>query len=218
MYPSGVSRELVELIAGEQRLLPYLDMPLQHGSDNVLKRMRRPERAATIRERISWLRDAIPDLTLRTTVIVGFPGETDEDFEELLDLLEEIRFDRVGAFPYSPEESTLAATMSDMVPDGLKRERLERLSDLQRTITLERNEAWVGRDTLVLIDEVVGRDTEMPGDGDARGAIARTRGQAIEVDGVVHIDDARDAQPGDLVMARITDALEDDLVGVLHER
>jgi ribosomal protein S12 methylthiotransferase len=218
MYPSGVSRELVDLIARQPRLLPYLDMPLQHGSDEVLKRMRRPERRSTIRERISWLRDAIPDLTLRTTVIVGFPGETDDDFDALLDLLEEIRFDRVGAFPYSPEESTLAAAMPDMVDEDVKRERLERLFDLQRSITLERNEMWVGRATTVLIDEVTGRETEMPGDsGSERGAIARTKGQAIEVDGVVHIEDARDVKAGQFVNVLITDALEDDLIGEIRE-
>jgi ribosomal protein S12 methylthiotransferase len=221
MYPSGISRELVALMAQQPRLLPYLDMPIQHGSDNVLKRMRRPERQATIRERLQWLRDAIPDLTLRTTLIVGFPGETDEDFETMLELLEEVRFDRVGAFPYSVEESTLAASMPDMVDDDVKRERLERLFDLQRSITLERNESWVGRTTDVLIDEVVGRDTDIAGDTGARGAIGRTKGQAIEVDGVVHIDDARgadgrDVEAGQFVRVRITDALEDDLIGVIE--
>lgn len=217
MYPSGISRELVELMAREARLLPYLDMPIQHGSDSILKRMRRPERQGTIRERVQWLREAIPDLTLRTTVIVGFPGETEDDFDTLLELLDEIRFDRVGAFPYSPEESTLAAGMSDMIEDDVKRERLERLSDLQRSITLERNEGWVGRETLVLVDEVVGRDTEMPDDAAERGAIARTKGQAIEVDGIVHIEDARTIQPGQFVRVMITDALEDDLIGELRD-
>ena len=215
MYPSGISRDLVELMAREPRLLPYLDMPIQHGADAVLKRMRRPERQATIRERVSWLRAAIPDLTLRTTVIVGFPGETEEDFDVMLELLEEIRFDRVGAFAYSPEESTLAAGMADMVPDEVKRERLERLSDLQRSIAMERNEAWIGRDVLVLIDEITGRDTGMQDDGSERGAIGRTRGQAVEVDGVVHIEDAFQSEPGDFVTVHITDALEDDLVGVI---
>jgi ribosomal protein S12 methylthiotransferase len=215
MYPSGISRELVSLMAEQPRLLPYLDMPIQHGADNVLKRMRRPERQATIRERVQWLRDAIPDLTLRTTLIVGFPGETDEDFDTLLELLEEIRFDRVGAFPYSTEESTLAATMPDMVDGDVKRERLERLFDLQRSITLERNEAWVGRTTDVLIDEVVGRDTDMDGDAGARGAVGRTKGQAIEVDGVVHIEDASGIEEGQFVRVTITDALEDDLIGVV---
>src|SRR5690606_19488737 len=93
MYPSGIRRELVDLMACEPRLLPYLDMPIQHGSDRILTAMRRPERRATILERVAWLRDAIPDVSLRTTVIVGFPGETEEDFEALLDLLEEVRFD-----------------------------------------------------------------------------------------------------------------------------
>jgi len=109
MYPSGITRELVEILASEPRLLPYLDMPIQHGSDRILQLMRRPERQATIRERVRWLREAIPGLTLRTTVIVGFPGETEEDFQAMLDLLEELRLDRVGAFTYSVEEGTPAA-------------------------------------------------------------------------------------------------------------
>ncbi|HEX2166834.1 MAG TPA: radical SAM protein, partial [Longimicrobiales bacterium] len=106
MYPSGIYPALVEQLAREPRIVPYIDMPIQHGSDSVLKRMRRPERQATIRERVSWLRASVPDVALRTTVIVGFPGETDEEFEEMLALLEEIRFDHLGAFAYSEEEST----------------------------------------------------------------------------------------------------------------
>jgi ribosomal protein S12 methylthiotransferase len=115
MYPSGITRDLVELMATESRIVPYLDMPIQRGADSVLKRMRRPERQATIRERAQWLRESIPDIALRTTVIIGFPGETEEEFLELLDLLEEIRFDQLGAFPYSVEESTPAAIMPDPV-------------------------------------------------------------------------------------------------------
>src|SRR5690606_36516501 len=119
MYPSGIHRDLVDLIARESRIVPYIDMPIQHGSDTVLERMRRPERQRTIRERVSWLRDAIPDLALRTTLIIGFPGETEDDFEQLLDLLEEVRFDHLGAFPYSVEDGTAAATMPDQVPDAV---------------------------------------------------------------------------------------------------
>jgi hypothetical protein len=126
MYPSGITPELVTLLAGEPRILPYLDMPIQHGSDAVLRRMRRPERQATIRERVGWLRDAIPGMTLRTTVIVGFPGETDAEFEEMLSLLEEIRFERVGAFTYSPEEGNPAAEMPDPVEEDVQADRLER--------------------------------------------------------------------------------------------
>src|SRR5690606_17742919 len=139
MYPSGITREMVDLLAREPRILPYLDMPIQHGSDRVLEAMRRPERQATIRERARWLRDAVPDLTLRTTVIVGFPGETDEDFQDMLELLEEIEFDRVGAFGYSVEEGTRAAEMPGQLPDAVIQERLEALMEVQRGISFDRN-------------------------------------------------------------------------------
>jgi tRNA A37 methylthiotransferase MiaB len=200
MYPSGIRPELVELMARAPRLLPYLDMPIQHGSDSVLRRMRRPERRATIRERVGWLRAAVPDLALRTTVIVGFPGETDEEFEELLDLLEEIRFDRVGAFTYSAEENTLAAGMAEQVPAEVQRERLERLLDVARGIAQERSEGWIGREVEVLIDG--------PG-------VGRTKGQAPEVDGVVLLDGAEHARAGQVARVRITGAQEEDLVGTV---
>jgi ribosomal protein S12 methylthiotransferase len=203
MYPSGIQKDLVELMAKEPRILPYLDMPIQHGSDRMLKLMRRPERQNTIRERVSWLRSAIPDLSLRTTLIVGFPGETDDDFEEMIDLLEEIRFDYIGAFPYSVEEGTRAAEMNDQLDDDVKRERLERLLDVQRGISMERNEARVGTIQTVLLDKI----------DDV--AVGRTRGQALEVDGVVTIDDAAGYQAGDFVQVCITDAIEQDLTGTI---
>lgn len=203
MYPSGIQRDLVELMANQPRLLPYLDMPIQHGSDRMLERMRRPERQRTIRERVQWLRDAIPDLSLRTTMIVGFPGETDEDFEEMVDLLEEIQFDYIGAFPYSVEEGTLAAELDEQVDDDVKRERLERLFDVQRGISMDRNEARVGTIQQVLIDKVDGV------------AVGRTKGQALEVDGVVTIEEPQHYQSGDFVQVRITEAVEQDLVGVM---
>jgi ribosomal protein S12 methylthiotransferase len=215
MYPSGISRGLVELMAREQRILPYLDMPIQHGSDRILERMRRPERQATIRERVRWLREALPELSLRTTVIVGFPGETDEDFQALLELLEEIRFDYLGAFPYSVEENTLAATMAEQLPDTVKRERLEQLLDLQRSITLEKNEQRIGKVVPVLIDRLAGRESGMENGRGARGAVGRTKGQALEVDGVVHIADAGDLAAAELVNVRLVDAIEQDLTGVV---
>jgi ribosomal protein S12 methylthiotransferase len=203
MYPSGIQRDLVELMAKESRLLPYLDMPIQHGSDRMLKLMRRPERQQTIRERVRWLRDAVPDLALRTTLIVGFPGETDNDFEEMIELLEEIRFDYIGAFPYSIEEGTLAAELPGHVDDDVKRERLERLLDVQRGISQERNEARVGTTQNVLIDHV---------DGEVLG---RTRAQALEVDGIVSITNGHGLQSGEFAQVRITEAVEQDLIGEL---
>jgi ribosomal protein S12 methylthiotransferase len=203
MYPSGITRELVELLAREPRILPYLDMPIQHGSDRMLELMRRPERRATIRERVAWLRDAVPHLTLRTTVIVGFPGETDADFREMLDLLEE--FERVGAFTYSVEEGTRAAEMSDRVPDDLMADRLEELMELQREISFEKNLSLVGRRTVALVDEVVEGDSEYI-------AVARTPGQALDVDGVTHLRGEVVVRPGSMLDVRIVDALDYDLV------
>jgi ribosomal protein S12 methylthiotransferase len=202
MYPSGITPELVELIAREDRILPYLDMPIQHGSDRILERMRRPERRATILERVRWLREAVPELALRTTVIVGFPGETEDDFDALLDLLGDVRFDHVGAFAYSEEEDTPAATMDGAVPGPVRQERLERLLDHQRIISLERNEARVDQDVVVLVDEVV-----------ESGAVARASWQGPEVDGVVHLADGAGVVAGRFARVRITGADEYDLTG-----
>ena len=214
MYPSGITPEVVELMAEEEAILPYLDMPLQHGSDRILKAMRRPERQSVIRERVAWLRDAVADLTLRTTVIVGFPGERDDDFREMLDLLEEIRFDRVGAFTYSMEDGTPPAEMPDQVPDSLMRERLEEVMDLQRMISAERNAELVGRRIQALIDDVV--DDPGPLGDAARGrpvGVARTVGQAVDVDGVTHLHPDPGLKPGEIVTVEILDALEYDLIG-----
>ena len=219
MYPSGIYRELVDLIAGEPRIVPYLDMPIQHGSDSVLKRMRRPERQATIRERVAWLRAAIPDLALRTTVIVGFPGETDEEFEDMLSLIEDVRFDHLGAFSYSVEEDTHAAEMTGHIDDVVKRERLERLLDVQRTISHERNEQWLGREVTVLIDSLTGREMDDPtAPAVEAGAIGRTARQALEIDGVVHMENAQGSRPGEFVRARITEVIEDDMKAQILER
>lgn len=209
MYPSGITRELVEMLATQPRILPYLDMPIQHGSDRMLQLMRRPERQATIRERVRWLRDAVPGLTLRTTVIVGFPGETEEDFQAMLDLLEEIRFDRVGAFTYSNEEGTRAAEMEGQLPEEDKRDRLEALMDFQREISFELNQNQIGTRTTALVDRVVEDDPEY-------GFQARTIGQALDVDGVTHLYPAEGVATGDLVEVEITDALDYDLIASIR--
>ena len=218
MYPSGITREMVELMASEDVLLPYLDMPLQHGSDRILEAMRTPERQAVIRERVAWIREAVPDVTLRTTVIVGFPGESEDDFRSMLDLLEELSFDRVGAFTYSVEDGTPAADMTDQIPDSLKRERLEELMDVQRMISSERNEALIGRRFRALVDEVL--DDPGPLGPAAAGrpvGVARTVGQAIEVDGVTHVYPFDGLAPGQFVTVEIEDAEEYDLIARVVE-
>lgn len=205
MYPSGITRELVDLLASETRILPYLDMPIQHGSDRILGLMRRPERRETIIERTGWLREAIPGLTLRTTVIVGFPGETEEDFSQMLELLEEIQFERVGAFTYSVEEGTRAEKLPDHVPQDVMNDRLEELMELQRTISFERNAMCIGREVEVLVDHLIKDDPE-------HVAVGRTAGQAIDVDGVTHLTGLDVCAPGDFVRARVVDAHDYDLV------
>ena len=220
MYPSGITRDLVDLMAQSSlsaegpRLVPYLDLPLQHGSDRVLAAMRRPERQATIRERVRWLRDAVPGITLRTTVIVGFPGETDDDFQELLDLLDELRFDRVGAFTYSIEEGPRAATLPDQLPESLKRERMEELMDLQRGISFDRNLEQVGSVQTLLIDRLLDDDEDPD-----FVAVGRTEGQALDVDGATQVLPAPSGVvgAGRFVEVEIVDALEYDLIAKVVE-
>jgi ribosomal protein S12 methylthiotransferase len=198
LYSAGLTPKLLELMASEPRILRYLDMPMQHASDAVLERMRRPERQATQRERIRRIREVVPEVAIRTTCIVGFPGETDDDFLQLLDFLEETRFDRVGAFAYSPQEGTRAWALADDVPDDVKRERLERLTELQRVITAERYETRIGTRARLLVDRAA----------DETGwAQARATWQADDVDGVTRV--VTDAAPGDFVEVELT-AVEDD--------
>ena len=198
LYSTGISDRLLEVVAREARVLPYVDMPIQHGSDVVLASMRRPERQRTIRERVQRFRDAVPDLALRTTCIVGFPGETNEQFEELLGFLEEMQFDRVGAFTYSPQEGTRAAQMHDDVHETVKRERLERLTELQRGITAGRYETRIGRTALALVDRV---------DLEGGTSQARLPWQADDIDGVTHLDEA--LPPGTLAEVAVEEVVDD---------
>jgi len=205
LYSAGITPRLLDVVAREPRILPYLDIPIQHASDAVLARMRRPERQRTIRDRVTRFRDAVPGLAIRTTCIVGFPGETDADFDELLAFLEEIEFDRVGAFTYSPQEGTRAHAMPDDVPDWLKRERLERLTELQRAVTAERYERHVGS----VVPALVNRAPAVAG-----GALeARLYLQADDIDGVTRVTGAPDAlaaaTPGSIVDVRVRDVVDD---------
>jgi ribosomal protein S12 methylthiotransferase len=198
LYSAGVTDRLLSVVAREKRVLPYLDMPIQHGSDPVLARMRRPERKRTIRERVKKFRDAVPDVAIRTTCIVGFPGETDEQFEELLEFLEEMQFERVGAFTYSPQEGTRAAQYVDDVHETVKRERLERLTELQRSITSERYESRVGRTALALVDR---RNHE------SGTSQVRLPWQADDIDGVTQIDVA--LAPGTIAEVAVEEVVDD---------
>jgi ribosomal protein S12 methylthiotransferase len=194
VYSAGISERLVELMARERRIVPYIDMPIQHANDRMLERMRRPERVRTLREKLTWLRGAIPDLAIRTTCLVGFPGETEEEYRELLAFLEEAQFDRMGAFAYSPQEGTRAVQFPDDVEDSIKQERLAEVMEVQRSISAERLERFVGREVDVLVDALE------PEDGVTAG---RVQWQADDVDGVTYLERGGWAQPGDFVRARI---------------
>ena len=198
VYSAGLTDRLVELVAREPRIVPYLDIPIQHASDRMLERMRRPERHHTLREKLGWLRDTIPDVAIRTTCLVGFPGETDEDFRQLLEFLEEAQFDRLGAFAYSPQEGTRATAYPDDVPDGVKRDRLEELLEVQRAISAERLGRFVGRDVSVLVDRVAD-----PDDDAGSTHVGRVPWQADDVDGVTYLAQGGWARPGGFVAARL---------------
>ena len=195
VYSAGINERLVELIARESRIVPYIDMPIQHATDRMLERMRRPERVRTLREKLAWLRGAIPDLAIRTTCLVGFPGETDEDFRALLAFLEEAQFDRMGAFAYSPQDGTRAMQYPDDVPDEIKRERLEEIVEVQRAISGERLARFVGRDVEVLVDRL---------EEEEGIKVGRVKWQADDVDGVTYLERGGWAEPGGFVRARIT--------------
>jgi ribosomal protein S12 methylthiotransferase len=236
VYSAGITPELVELLAAEPRVVPYLDMPIQHATERMLAAMRRPERPETIRARVRALREAIPDLALRTTVLVGFPGETEADHRALVEFLDEIQFDRVGAFAYSAQEGTRAAELPDDVPDAVKQERLAEVLELQRAVSAERLQRLVGREVEVLVDgpeegdaaTVVAPETEPDRAGGASevsradrrpsGAVGRTMWQADDVDGCTYLRGGgngaadRPAVPGSFVRARVTESLDYDLV------
>ena len=196
LYSAGITPRLLEVLARENRMLPYLDMPIQHAADEVLERMRRPERKRTIREKVASFRDAVPGVAIRTTCIVGFPGETEAQFVELLDFLEEVQFDRVGAFTYSPQDGTRAAELTDDVPDALKRERLERLTELQRSITGERYEARLGGVARAIVDR------RIPG-----GSQARLPWQADDIDGITFLDEEH--APGTFLDVAVEEVVDD---------
>jgi ribosomal protein S12 methylthiotransferase len=199
VYPYPHVDEVVPLMA-EGGLLPYLDVPFQHASRRILKLMKRPASAENNLERIRRWREICPDLTIRSTFIVGFPGETDAEFEELLAFLEEAQLDRVGCFAYSPVEGAAANALPGHVPEEVKEDRRARFMRLQEKISAERLKRKLGKTLMVLVDEV-----------GAVGAVARSSADAPEIDGVVHVATARGLKPGEFTRVRVTRASEHDL-------
>lgn len=201
VYPYPHVDNIIPLMA-QGKVLPYLDIPFQHASPTILRKMRRPGQVEKTLERIKSWREQMPNLTIRSTFIVGFPGETEEDFQELLQFLEEAQLDRVGCFQYSPVEGARANDLPDPVPDDIKQERYDRFMQLQQRISTERLKQKVGQTIQVLIDEV-----------DDEGAIGRSFADAPEIDGCVYLNGEENVKPGDLVQVLIEHSDEYDLWG-----
>jgi ribosomal protein S12 methylthiotransferase len=201
VYPYPHVDDVIPLMA-EGKILPYLDIPLQHASPRILKLMKRPGAVDRQLARIKRWREICPELTLRSTFIVGFPGETEEDFQMLLDFLTEARLDRVGCFKYSPVEGATANELADQVPEEVKEERWNRFMQLQQRISAERLQEKIGREILVMIDEV-----------DEEGAIGRSMADAPEIDGAVYLNGDTNVKPGDIVRVKVENADEYDLWG-----
>ena len=200
-YPGYVTDRLIDVMAAHQQIVPYLDIPLQHADPRVLRNMRRPANIEWVHNTIDKMRSKMKDLALRTTFIVGYPGETEQEFQVLLDFIEEIRFDRVGAFQFSFEPGTTSEALGDPVPAEVKQERWERLMALQQGISLEKNQALVGKTVEVLIE----------GNGDGL-SMGRTYRDAPEIDGLTILEG--EYPIGEMIPVRITDAMVYDLSGV----
>lgn len=208
-HPRGVSDELIETISTEPTLCKYLDTAIEHADDEVLNRMNRRISQEQLRHTIGRLRRRIPGLTLRTSVIVGFPGETEKAFKNLMGFLEEIRFERLGAFQYSPEEGSASARFLDSVPEAVRQKRFEELMQLQQTIAAELNTDAIGKTFEVVIDEADSQDANL--------YHGRTSGDCPEVDGQVFVQSDRKLKPGEYLPVTITDSYEYDLIGVASQ-
>ena len=205
-YPEEIYDELIQTIKEENKVCHYLDLPIQHASDAVLKRMGRRTSKAQLVKIIEKLRKEIPDISLRTTLITGFPGETQEQHEELKDFVDEMEFDRLGVFTYSPEEDTPAAIMTEQIPEEVKEDRQAELMELQQEIAFDLAEDMVGREVLVMIEGKV---------ADENAYVGRTYKDAPNVDGLIFINTDEELMSGDFARVRVTGALEYDLIGEL---
>ena len=204
-YPGYVSDRLIDLMSTSKQVLHYLDIPLQHAHPDTLKRMKRPSDLDWVHSTIAKMRKAMPDLAIRTTFIVGYPGETDAEFNSLLDFIREVKFDHVGAFPFSFEVGTSSESLGDPIPDEVKQERLQQLMQTQEIISLTRNQSLIGQTMDVLIE----------GQGDGI-SVGRSWRDAPEIDGLVIVED--EIEVGSMVPVRITGALTHDLTGTLIKK
>ena len=207
-YPEEIYDELIETIRDEKKICHYLDIPIQHASDRILKRMGRRTSKQELIDIVGKLRKEIPDIVLRTTLITGFPGETEEDHEELKEFVDEMEFDRLGVFTYSPEENTPAAEMADQVLEEVKEERRDELMELQQEISYDKGQDRIGQELLVMIEGKV---------ADESAYIGRTYGDAPKVDGYIFVQTGELLMTGDFAKVRVTGALEYDLIGVLSD-
>lgn len=205
-YPEEIYDELIQVIKEEKKICHYLDLPIQHANDDILKRMGRRTDKKQLTEIVGKLRKEIPDITLRTTLITGFPGETVEQHEELMEFVDEMAFERLGVFTYSPEEDTPAASMPDQIPEEIKSDRQAELMELQQDIVFEQAESMVGQKVLVMIEGRV---------ADENAYVGRTYRDAPGVDGLIFINTEEELMSGDFAMAGVTGASEYDLIGEL---
>ena len=207
-YPEEIDENLIQVMKEEKKICHYLDLPIQHANDDILKRMGRRTSKKQLEEIIGRLRREIPDIALRTTLITGFPGETKEQHEELMEFVDEMEFDRLGVFTYSPEEDTPAAGMPDQVPEEVKEERQAEIMELQQEIVFDQAEAMIGREVLVMIEGKV---------ADENAYVGRTYKDAPNVDGLIFINTEAELMSGDFARVKVTGALEYDLIGELME-
>jgi ribosomal protein S12 methylthiotransferase len=207
-YPEEITDELIEAIKSEDKVCNYLDIPIQHASDQILKRMGRRTNRQELADMVNKLRKAIPDICLRTTLITGFPGETQEDHESLLEFVDEMEFDRLGVFTYSPEEDTPAATFEDQIDEEIKLDRQADIMELQQEIAFEKAENTVGSTMLVMVEGKV---------PDEHAYVARSYKDAPNVDGFVFIQTGKELITGDFVKVRITGSYEYDLIGEIED-
>ncbi len=207
-YPEEIDDELIEEIATNDKVCHYLDIPIQHASDRILKRMGRRTTKAELEEIIDKLRKRIPDICLRTTLITGFPGETADDHEEVMDFVDSMEFERLGVFTYSKEEDTPAALMDEQIDESIKEERRDEIMELQQAIAFEKAEAMCGKTVLAMIEGKI---------ADEDAYIARTYMDAPNVDGYLFINTAKQLMTGDLAYVRITGSNEYDLIGELED-